>query len=844
LPIARPVQRLLLAVVACLLAATAGTLSAPPASAGGDQLQASGVATYRLDPARRVIHVTTVYTLVNRAPGRRSTFDCSFWSVTWSGATYVPRTCTRRTGQSFTRYRFWIEKDATAVRVRASSGSARARRGSISAGYRRWTATVSPIRYGQTRRLTVTYELPGAGPRPAAGSVRRVSYGYADFCVSGPTSDTGQTRVVVPSGYALATTPSLESSAAGSARVYGSGRMAARPWEFGLCLRGPNPAGSVQTPVPGPGGATVAVGAWRDDERWLGAVTAAIGGELVALEGVLGTPAGPLPTSISETTADTADAAPAGAGAWALAEWVTDPAAISTPLALGVWLPQATFGDGWVRDGTLEWARTAAGLGGTTCDEPLGAPDATPEALDLDSWVAPEAGGSSPAADAIWAYKRQVACFIVSEVARQANPARMRAALDAIRDGWDAWSPADAPVQRAQTAIGWRDWVDIVTERALVPAGADPDLAADLIATYDTGIDPSELAAHKAARYAYHRHLDRYGSVPASVTDAMRRWAFEAAQAGLAAADQAAASAASVGDILPGVDTDGGPVDAAIRAAQTQSDLEAAVRLAASQVDIAREVAAAFALEAAPRDALQELGLAGMPAVHHSIALDAVERVDAQTAHAEAVRIRSLIEGARQAGLVRAALLIAGIAAGIVVLVVAVVLLRRRRRGTRPAAATDGTGAAGDIVPGDALIGSPGGAPVEATVVAPPDDDSTEAAAARIALAGVAAAQAEAAGQGRHAASQAALEASVALPPASAVEPAEKPADDAPGAAPDPGIATAAQVPRPPRFVEPPTAYRALWPGDAPMPSRRPPAAPDDAPGPPTTDPGRGRSGA
>jgi hypothetical protein len=809
LPIARPVQRLLLAAVACLLAATGGTLGAPAASAGGDQLRASGVATYTLDPARTVVHVSTVYTLVNRAPGGRASFDCSFWAVTWSGATYLPRTCTRRTGQSFTSYPFWTEMDAVGVRVRASSGPAQARRGTLSAGYRQWSATFRPIRYGETRRLTVTYDLPGAGPRPAAGSTRRASAGYADFCASGPTSDVGATRVVVPSGYALVATPSLAPSPAGATQVYASARIEARPWEFELCLRGPNPEGSSRAVVAGPGGSSVDVVAWNDDVTWRTAVTSAIGRDLVALEGVLGPMVGPLPSSIHETTADDAGPAPIDGSAWALPEWITDPASISSPLAHGAWLPEATFGDGWVRDGTLAWARTAAGLGGVACEEPTAAPAAAADALDLDAWVAP-ARDAPAAVEAAWAYKRQAACYVVSEVALAAGDHLMRAALDAIRDGWDAWSPADAPVPRSRAAIGWRDWLDIVTERALVPAGADPDLAARLLATYDTGIDPAELEAHRAARMAYHRHLDRYGSVPASVTDAMRRWAFEAARAGLGAADEAAASAASVAGILPGIDVAGGPVEQAIRSARTQADLDGAIRLAATQVAIARDVAAAFALEAAPRDALQELGLAGSPSVDHAIARSAVQRVDADAARTEAARITALIDGAGEAGLVRAALIVAVVVGAMLVVVSVILLWRRRRRGARTGSSLEADGAAAGFadaaqaglagaLPDDTWIGGTGAVPgTEAFLAAPPSIPPSEA-AARVALAGAAAADAVA-GRGRDARS-----AEVAsVPPA------------------HPGATVAAPAPaaRTRRYLEPPTAYRASWPGDAPMPDR------------------------
>ena len=223
------------------------------------------------------------------------------------------------------------------------------------------------------------------------------------------------------------------------------------------------------------------------------------------------------------------------------------------------------------------------------------------------------------------------------------------------------------------SVLTWQDWLDIVTERGLIPAGADPDLAADLLRRFGVAYDPAQLDAHAAARDAYHDMQARPGgAVPAFITDAIRTWDFAPASAALSSMQAALSTADQVTTILPAVEARGGRVEQAVLAATSQADLDAAVALAERQKTMAIDVLDAIGDLDEPRDSLQELGLSGVVLPDGSEAIAAVEAIDSDAASAQVDEIRSTLGGAREVGTQRAAMIGGGIAAA-VLLVVAVI---------------------------------------------------------------------------------------------------------------------------------------------------------------------------
>jgi hypothetical protein len=274
----------------------------------------------------------------------------------------------------------------------------------------------------------------------------------------------------------------------------------------------------------------------------------------------------------------------------------------------------------------------------------------------------------------------------VTQVANAIGAERMRTTMEAIRSGTFAWSLDSTNTAPKNKPLTWQDWLDVITSQGLLPAGADPNLAADLLTA--SGIaKPSDGLADRAKAIAGYLDLKATtgGHAPTSILPAIAAWDFAGANAAIDAANRAWSTAATVPTILAGTTIDGGPVRKAVTSATSQADLDAAVALADQQVALAQHVAAALVLEAAPRDTVQQLGLLGTTLPSDATAVNAVTAVDATTANATADQISATIAGAHDVGVQRIAIAVASLLGVLLLVLVLVFLLRRRRR--RPALA-------------------------------------------------------------------------------------------------------------------------------------------------------------
>ncbi|HET9521263.1 MAG TPA: hypothetical protein VFO73_09485 [Candidatus Limnocylindrales bacterium] len=645
------------------------------ADAATDQLRDSAVSTYELLPARGIVRVTIVLTLTNRAPSTSKSRPCTQYAFDPNyGLVPYQTTCTTRTNYYYNDYTFWVERDAKSFKVRGSSGSAKVRPGGRDGAWRKLAISYSPLYYGKTRKLTVTYDLPAGGPRTA--TERRVGHAYSTFCASGPGTSTGTLKVVVPAGFDMRLTRSMTATTAGGKTTFSSGQIK-EPWKFSSCLTGTNDAGYTITPVTLVDGRTISVQSWKEDAAWAAAVHDAVAQDLPALTKLLG------PAGNAEGFVVREEIARASANAYYsssdatlhLTESVATRATATRALG-GLWFGSALFTEPWMRDGYAAWAEHEAGVVDASCPRPAAVPAAG--AGDLSRWMEVRPG-SSKAQLEVSAYQGQAACYVVSTIADAIGTERMLATIDAMRTGTDPFTGVASPVDGA-AAVGWQTWLDIVGEQGLVPAGADADLAASLAGEYGITAAADDLAAHKHAIAAYHELVAVLGKpAPAAVTGALRTWDFEPAEAAIATARDAWETASSIEMTLPGVETSGGAVETAVLGAKTQADLDAAAALADRQVELATDVADAIALEHAPRDAIQELGLVGATLPDDAVAVEAVSRIDTDAAQSTVAGIRALIDGARDAGTQRLALGIGGIVV-LVLLGFGVVALRRRRR--------------------------------------------------------------------------------------------------------------------------------------------------------------------
>jgi hypothetical protein len=690
-----------IALVTVAIASSLGAGLARPgdvAATIGDQLRETGQTTYELVPARHVVHVTSTMTLTNKAPSTSRSHTCTqYFFDPYYG--YVPytTTCTTRTDYYYDSYTMWIEKDARALKVKADAGSASVKFGKLKGNYRQAVMRFTNLYYGRTRHLTLSYDLAGGGPRSTAA--RRAGFGYASFCASGPGTDTGSTRVIVPSGFAMTVTASMSMSTRNGKTIYSSSTMA-KPWTFYACFTGPNDASDSTEAITSADGRSVTVESWRDDPTWLAAADHAVRAALPKLEALLGPLPVDHPLTIQEKPGLSGfDSYAESSGTLQLGEGMTSEDAMVDRLAQ-FWFNDDLFLSRWMRDGYAEWAVSVSGAGDPACTDP-GPPPGTNgpnlvSAGDLPPFPTPEDR-------AIWAWDRQAGCFVIASIATAIGPERMNATLASLRGSGSAFaSPVDGG--RRNTSRSLQEWIDIIEQVGLVPAGADQDLAAHLALTYGATHDDQLLALHRAATTSYQALLTRLGDVPVPVRDALGAWTFDKATAAMAAAGLALDSAEAVAAALPALDGERVSVQATVRAAATQADLDAAAARGTTERALATDVATALALEATPRDPIEALGLLGATLPGDQSVIDAVARVDHDAATSQAAQISSMIAGARDAGMQRLALIVGSLVGLVLLLVILRVVIRRRRRpgGPRPVGppiGPDGPDAGSDLAP-------------------------------------------------------------------------------------------------------------------------------------------------
>ncbi|MEI7744847.1 MAG: hypothetical protein WCK58_14005, partial [Chloroflexota bacterium] len=371
-----------------------------PVAAGGDQLQEKGLSTYELQPEQHRIHVTIRFTLTNKAPSTARSYDCSYWAYSYWGSYWVPATCSGHTNYYYNSYKFYSEKDAKGLKVKADSGTAKVSKGKVTGDWSLNKITFSSLWYGKSRVLTVTYDLPADGPRPDGGRI--ASAGYADFCGWGPGTDKGEVRLIAPSGYAMVTTGALTKTAGTAVNTWSSGLLTAKPWSFEGCLEGANADAYGSVPVTIDGGGTIAVEAWKDDEAWASTAQAAAD-DLAAMAPVLGTGSLPTAMAIRETSINAGGSTgfDAKTGVYTANEFTLDAAAIRDGFALAAWFGGDTWGNNWLRAGYLGWAEHQAGLN-VRCDEP-GAYPVSGARADMTVWAKPGVGAGATDL-AIWTW--------------------------------------------------------------------------------------------------------------------------------------------------------------------------------------------------------------------------------------------------------------------------------------------------------------------------------------------------------------------------------------------------------------------------------------------------------
>jgi hypothetical protein len=673
----RSAGRALASIVAAVLLAGAGLTfaPAPDAMAAADKLVTTGTSTYELDPDEGVIRVTVAITLTNRAKSTTRSWACTQYAYGYAYQT----TCTQRTDYYFNEYRLWTERDASRIRITADKGKVTRNAGKRDGEFQWHTVKFSSILYGQTRKLKVTYDLPAGAPR--SESYTRASKAYASFCALGNGEDSGTVTVRIPAGYEITTGGEpMTTRRDGDWLIYETGKLS-RPWEFWACFQGTNPDGYLREVVTS-GGRTVTIEAWPEDEEWLSAVRSGLTTWLTAVTALVGHPEIDASTELTireiAQDQDYGGFHDAASNTILVGEDYAQPGLLAHEFA-HVWFNRDLFSESWLSEGHAGWAEREVGANGERC-VPAGTYPGT-GSPKLYMWLWANAK-SSDSERAVVGYQYDASCHLVSSVAQAIGKERMRDVLAALLAGRSPYTGDGIEMARGDRGVNWQEWLDAVDELGIVPAGADDQLAPALLAKYGISRDEALIASRTEARSAYHALRDTVEgwTVPVAIRQPLDDWQFSDAQAAIVIADEVWATTGRVEATLDQVDARNGAVAEQFKAAAAMADLEAALALAEEQLALAVDVADALALLAAPRDTLQELGLAGETLPTPDAALAAVTAIDGARATAEAAAMRELINGARDAGILRAAIATALVLVLLLSIVLAVVMRRRGRR--------------------------------------------------------------------------------------------------------------------------------------------------------------------
>lgn len=678
-------SRVVSAGLAALLALTLVAVAPPQAAQAADDVVNTATTTYELVPNKGILRVTVDLSVTNRVPSGSQVVPCTKWEFDpWIGYYPVASTCRQTIDYYINSTSVWLERNARKIRVTADRGAVSR---SLDKKYSTADFAVFKLGFqsvfgGQTRKLHITYEIPGGKPRSA--SATRVGRAYANFCVFANGLDSGSVRVIVPKAFAIEISPSkMSSSPSGSRVIYRSGTVADTS-KYYRCFEGTNETGFSRAEVTSPSGRTVLIEGWPEDKAWRAAVAAEVSSAVDALEKMVGRG---LPGSGPITVREVSDSE---LGAYAgifntktavarISETYTEPGVVAHELS-HAWFNLDAFAARWMSEGLALWAERVSPTAGKDCSEPGAYPGKGD--VDLDEWVfvGPK---STPAEEKLVAFQYDASCWITTALGTKMGDDRMGEVIAALLDRRAAYGDEPTDQRPGSGPVDWKAFLDLVDEVGLVPAGVtDLEYAQDLLLDYGVA-DAAALEGRTAARAAYHELTADLGAwaMPDALRSPLETWDFREAQARVATAHETLALVVKADAALAGIDAVEGPAKAAFETATNATDLASAKQIAASQAKAANDVAGALAALDEPRDTFEEIGLMGVelqPIADQAV--DAVKAADEDGASDAADTIRAELGRASGVGTQRVAFAAGGAILVLLLLAGALVILRRRRR--------------------------------------------------------------------------------------------------------------------------------------------------------------------
>ncbi|MGH2429861.1 MAG: hypothetical protein ACRDGV_13455 [Candidatus Limnocylindria bacterium] len=640
------------AALALVLGALAISL-VPPSAVRAAEYSLESIARYEVLPAERRIDVEVDVTFTNTTPdpeGQFSVFEDVLLAV-HDAATAV--TASDEEGELTVAVA--VEDDVNVATVELREG----------------------LRFEETATFTLAYQLPDGGDPQLRVRPSLVTFPAWAFGTSGEVS------VTLPGGYEVRVDGDmLEAGADVDGTTLSSGAVSdpTRWLALVTALRAPTyTTFSATVPLTG-GTADLQVRAFADDEAWGERTLALLERALPVLEERIGLPyphVGPLVITESVSFDAAALGEQSSTGTEILVAF-DQPEFTALHQVSHLWLSPALIDARWLREGLASHvaARVAAGLEVETPFDPAAEAEATRDAVfPLDAWPS----NATPAEDrhgyaASWALVDELAA-VAGEDAIQRVLQRQAAALSSYEPvRAEAPEPNSASPAEPLTSRAFLDHLETVSGSSVAERYGQVVLVAD---------DAALLDRRAAARAAYDDLVSLAGDAgaPDPVRQAMRDWAFEDAEARIAAAsawiderdvllaDMEAAGLAAPDRLRDAYRAHGGGPEAL-------AELEAERAVVDAYAD-------ATARSNAERSFLERIGLVGGPEPSRQLAVANGRFADgdlrgAAEAITQAVRIMA---SAETSGMVR---LLSAVVVLLILLGLAALVLRRRRYTAAP----------------------------------------------------------------------------------------------------------------------------------------------------------------
>ncbi|MFV2062385.1 MAG: hypothetical protein ACC726_02585 [Chloroflexota bacterium] len=575
------------ALVAVLLTLVATTTVAVPVGAATEKLRERSTTTYTVDPRSGEIDVQIVLTLTNT--GDRTVNLDEWGPVYLEDGVIEPRI----NGRGVSRTEFtplpglWKSMQLKIPKIESGD------------------------RLKVQIRYTISAPINGSSAR-AARTPARISDGYVYFCVPGQDTDSGEVKIVLPSRYQTTQSGTLmEETDSGL-----TSNRSNNPVDQFTCIEGTAARKLEEDRFARPDGREVILQAWPESRQWLVPARANVQTALDDLGRFIGHDIpGDGPIIIRQ-------APPRSLGGYASAHDI--PGIVQLDEAAGVdpdnrnheiahvWFGTNNFPEQWMREGMATW--TSSSLAQDTC-APASGGDSS---LDLAEWQVVKPTAPADIEDIVEA-QYAAACGIVAAVVDRMDADTWNAVMGSMLNAEAKYVGSGRIGAAPTTIIDYREWLDAVDERGLVPAGnTDLDFAQDLLADYGVTPDSLLLLKRSEARARYHQFLADAAPMgaPAIVREAMDNWSFDEAQVALdksyevlgalREADALLPEAGLVPFIRPGFEAAREPADLDDVLAQAQILLDAAEEIIPPLSDLRAASPDDWGLPAAVRNAITD----------------------------------------------------------------------------------------------------------------------------------------------------------------------------------------------------------------------------------------------